>query len=112
MHTLPIHTNPQDAHESLKPAQKSILIVAAALSLGALITHHPGMVVFIAVATSLVKVAIQRITGAQVAGTAAHVSGGLTCRRVNDGGTFSGAEENNGSSRSQQAVVVMDGGSR
>ena len=110
MRTATVHTHPQDANQSVNRAHKTILTFSVILSLGALITHHPGLVTLIAAGGFLVKVVIQRITETLEAGTPTHVSGLLTHRRVTDGGSFRAQEAKKESPRSRQGVIVMDGG--
>lgn len=93
-------------HEALHRVQKYILIAAALLAGAALVEHHTGLMVVVAVVAVLALALIERLLALPAAETAAN-----TRYRSADGGSFRAGEEEK-KTRASQGVIVIDGGSK
>lgn len=107
MHTSTIHAPRHTEHEALHRVQKYTLLISAALSLAALMAHHPGLVALVAASTILVQIVLQRITTGPEVVSLPHAA---ISYRFADGGS-SRSDFMEGSLPTKQSVIVIDGGS-
>lgn len=108
MTTSPLHLSARSGHKPFIRVRDYLLIVAALLSLAALITHHPGLLIFAAATAVLLQLLFERVTSEPEGSQNPHHAKGY---RFTDGGSFRDGDHKKSATRSAQSPIVLDGGS-
>lgn len=107
MHTSILSPTPHTEHKVLRRVQGVILLLAAGLSLAALIYHHPGLVALVVAFAVLAQLVVERVSSVPEHASQPDTAHGY---RYTDGGSFRGEDHKRRAPRKSQSFIVHDGG--